>query len=209
MKYILFIILFILHLNSNGQKAGAIRKFFQVSRYEKLWALTHPFIAIKAWKISKEALAATEELKHDTLFDGDADGGQLDAFRHTYWMASLAQKIKPHKARKLGIAHEKGNYLDFKKGRIEEESIPDSIASEMDYRNNEIGIETGLRQMTLSRNELKNLIKTMVLSGKTWKIYKDKNRNSVDCNGNIIPKTEYLRKWNNCRCIVKSDIKKL
>ncbi|MBK6839510.1 MAG: hypothetical protein IPG90_15685 [Bacteroidetes bacterium] len=61
----------------------------------------------KTWKITEQARMETKSLLLDSRLDGDEDGGQLDAFRHAFWMASLSQKICWRKALKLGIAHEK------------------------------------------------------------------------------------------------------
>src|SRR5437870_936061 len=66
---------------------------------EKWWAITHPFVACKAHKLSLKAREASHEMEHDSVLDHDADGGQVDAFRHAYWMALLSQHISPRKAR--------------------------------------------------------------------------------------------------------------
>jgi len=44
------------------------------------------------------------------LLDGDASGGQVDAFRHAYWMARLHQEIGKRAAFSLGKSHEKENW---------------------------------------------------------------------------------------------------
>ncbi|MBI5217685.1 MAG: hypothetical protein HY958_01975 [Bacteroidia bacterium] len=205
---VFFFLILVPFIAFSQKNEGLIRGFFKASVPEKKWALAHPFIAAKAWKISKEALRVTDEIKKDTAFDGDADGGQVDAFRHTFWMALLAQKINPKKAYKLGAAHEKGNYIDFKKGRIEEGSIPDSIAGEMDFRNNDIGISIGKTNKTATEEQLILLVKKAILKGDVWIINKDKKRNSLDCKDNILRKEEFWSKWNNPRCLVKSDRRK-
>ena len=61
---------------------------------------------------------------------------------HTGWHC-YHRTLNPHKAYRLGKAHEKGNYLDYKKHRLEEGSIPDKISSDMDLCNNLKGIEIG------------------------------------------------------------------
>ena len=72
--------------------------------------LFHPFKATKALEISKEVNRISDSIKKTNLLDGDASGGQVDAFRHAYWMARLKQEIGESAARSLGKAHEKENY---------------------------------------------------------------------------------------------------
>src|SRR4051794_3063755 len=78
------------------------------SPYEFIWAAVHPVAAVKVKLISKrcqEHLSASGYVPPDQY----PNGGLSDAFRHTFYMAAFAQKIKPKKLRKLGLAHEKGN----------------------------------------------------------------------------------------------------
>ncbi|HBX50885.1 MAG TPA: hypothetical protein DEH02_07440 [Bacteroidales bacterium] len=187
------------------EKEGLIRGFCKVSFPEKMWAITHPFVAMKAWRISKQALSVTVQIKNDTLFDGDEDGGQVDAFRHTFWMAKLAQNIHPRKAWKLGLAHEKAGWIAFKKGKNSENSIHDAAAKEMDLRNNKFGIDLGKANKSYNDSRLILEVKKAISEGNVWKIVKNKNMQSLDCEGNIIPKEEYMNKWENKRCIVRSD----
>ena len=69
------------------------KMFCKLSGPEKAWVIFHPFIAKKTWKITEQARMETKSLLLDPRLDGDEDGGQLDAFRHAFWMASLSQKI--------------------------------------------------------------------------------------------------------------------
>ena len=91
------------------------KEFKKLSRPEKTWVVMHPFAALKAATISYNARKTADSLKTSAILDGDADGGQVDAFRHAYWMAMLCRDIGWRKAYRLGKAHEKGNYLDYKK----------------------------------------------------------------------------------------------
>ena len=70
------------------------REFKQISYQEKLWVARHPFIAGKAWKITQFTKAVSDTIKSDSILDGNDNGGQVDAFRHAFWMASLTQKNK-------------------------------------------------------------------------------------------------------------------
>ena len=49
-------------------------------------------------------------MKLSPLLDKDPSGGQVDAFRHAYWMARLNEEIGKNAAKSLGKAHEKENY---------------------------------------------------------------------------------------------------
>jgi len=94
---------------------GKVKKFCNLSGPEKRWVFAHLFIAGKSLKISEYANKVSEGQKDSPDLDGYANGGQVDAFRHCFWMASLCAQIKEKKALKLGVAHEEGNEKDFKK----------------------------------------------------------------------------------------------
>ena len=177
----------------------------KLSRPEKWWVVCHPFVAKKAYNISREARTVSKEMEQDTLLDHDADGGQVDAFRHSYWMARLSQEICWRKAKSLGKAHEKGNYIDFKKKIAGEEIFSDSIAGAMDLYNNKTGIDIGTKNKMLAKVQLQELVRTKILAGEMKIILKDESGNSLDCNGNAIDLKQYSGKWNVPRCLVKSD----
>ena len=190
-------------------KASAFKQFWNVSRYEKCWALKHIFVAGKAWKITKYVRQVSDSLAKSNILDGDADGGQVDAFRHAFWMALLSQNMSSKKALQLGIAHEKGNYLDYKKHRKEEGSLPDKISSDMDLYNNNIGIDIGIviknNTNTIKPDSLKQIIINNILNGKMMVIKKNKKGEFLDVDNNVI-KTEFLvGKWKNNKVLVPSN----
>lgn len=175
------------------------------SRPEIWWAVKHLFIAKKSVKLTRIALIATEEMKHSALLDGDPQGGQVDAFRHSYWMALLAQKIHPRKALMLGIAHEKGNYLDFKRGNLEDGILPDKISASMDLYNNEKGVALGYENRTVSQDSLKQLVIQAILEGKMKIVYKDVKGQYLQCNDSVINLQDYRGKWEIPKCRVRSN----
>jgi hypothetical protein len=179
--------------------------FKKLSCPEKRWVFLHPFVAKKAYRITIEARNVSKQMESDSLLDHDADGGQVDAFRHSFWMARLAQEMCWRKVKRLGKAHERGNYLDFKKHRTGEETFTDSIASAMDLFNNDIGIKTGRENKSLSSAEIKNLIIKKIIEGRMKIILKDDHGNSLDCERKIIDLKMYAGKWNIPRCLVFSD----
>jgi len=179
--------------------------FQKLSCPEKCWVLLHPFAAKKAFRITVEARATSKQMESDSLLDHDADGGQVDAFRHAYWMSRLTQEMCWRKVRRLGNAHERGNYLDFKKHRSGEETFTDSIASAMDLFNNNVGLETGRMNKSLTKEEMKNLIVKKILTGEMKVILKDKNGNSLDCDKRIVDMKMYSGIWNIPRCLIRSD----
>jgi len=174
------------------------------SRPEKCWALFHPFVAKKAYRITVEAYETAKQVAQDKMLDGDGNGGQADAFRHAYWMALLSQKIKPNKARKLGKAHEKGNYIFFKKGRLEEGTPPDSMACVMDLYNNEVGIGIGQQNKKISKEELKQIVLRYIFQRNMRILKKDPQGNFLDCSGKIIDPAAYNGKWNIPKCLTES-----
>ncbi|MBK7668826.1 MAG: hypothetical protein IPJ32_16710 [Sphingobacteriaceae bacterium] len=131
------------------------QNFGSRSRYEKCWAITHPFAALKVRKIYKTCAPFYEEVKKTKALDTFENGGKLDAFRHTFFMAAFSQKIKTKKIRKLGIAHEKGNYTHFLKNIKEDGELADSLSSVMDIKNNELGFKIGNTNKKKDLSDLK------------------------------------------------------
>ncbi|MBW6483636.1 MAG: hypothetical protein K0B10_11325 [Vicingaceae bacterium] len=174
----------------------------KVSCAEKWWAIKHLFVVKKAKKITTESRKMVEDVKKENLLKGNGYNLQIDAFRHTYWMARLTQEIGERRAKSLGKAHEKGNYQLYKKRKNEAVILPDKVSSEMDLFNNEVGIYLGKKA---SNFELKELIIEAVLNGKCKIILMDENQHFLDCEGLIIPKEELIGKWENRKCLVNSD----
>jgi hypothetical protein len=176
-----------------------------LSRPEKCWVYFHPFIAKKTFRLTQKARAASKEMKADARLDADENGGKVDAFRHAYWMALLSQNICWRKARWLGKAHEKGNYLDFKKHKTEEGVLPDSASGAMDLYNNKIGIAIGRSGKKIPEDELKAIVRDSVLTGKMKIVLKNKNGDPLDCSGNKIDPEKYRHTWNIPKCLVSSN----
>jgi len=192
-------------ININGQ--SKLEAFKKLTPPEKRWVLFHPFVASRAYKISEETKQLCDSLLTDTLLDGDANGGQIDAFRHAYWMARLTQEIGWRRAKSLGKAHEKGNYWQYKKNSKEDGAVPDKKSSEMDFLNNDIGVEIGLENKKISPDSLVKIIVSYILDGELWILYKDEAGNYLDCDGQIIPDS-LLNKWNVPKCLVPSNKKR-
>jgi len=178
------------------QDAGAKTK---VSSQEFWWAMGHPFIAAKAMRLSKYAIYVTDSLEKTGVLK-DRSGGQLDAFKHAYWMALLSQQMKVKKARKLGLAHEKFNYKQYKKGK----GGGDKAASDMDLWNNEVGLRIGSSHKDISKTELANLIVEAVKKGEMRIIKKNKEGKSLDSEGQLIDNSS-LKTWLNKRYLVPSN----
>ncbi len=118
MKKMLFILCLLLGINTFSQSNW--QKFKKLSRPIKTWVIFHPFKTKRALAISNETNQVTDSISKTLLLDGDRIGGQVDAFRHAYWMARLRQEIGKQSARSLGKAHEKDNYLTYKKVKLED-----------------------------------------------------------------------------------------
>jgi len=181
--------------------------FFKLSTPVKLWILTHPFSACKAKKIAEIARIRAVELKNDSRLDGLENGGQIDAFRHAYWMALMAQKYTCGKAFRLGRAYEKGNVRDFKKGNREEGELPDSVSVAMDSYNNCIGVFIGFENPEASEGELADVVIKKILEGEMMIVKRNRNGFFLSCDGQIIGNNEWRGKWNNQRCLVNSNFK--
>lgn len=201
---VFLILLFPVRLLSQSE-TSICRQFKEISRPEKCWVVKHIFVAKKAWRITQFVRLQTDSIQKSYLLDGDANGGQVDAFRHAYWMAMLSQKISWRKAYRLGKAHEKGNYLDFKKHRLEEGTLPDKVSSAMDLWNNDIGIQIGKSNKNISADSLKILVINYIREGKMKMIKKNKQGEFLDINNNIIPTDSIKGKWENKKMLINTN----
>lgn len=205
-NYILLIIGFLIFFSNNiTAQDSNIKSFFKLPRPEKCWVLAHPFKAKKAFFISKGAKHLADSIKNTNLLDGDANGGQVDAFRHSFWMAVLSKEIGITAARKLGEQHEKGNYIYYKKNKNEDGTIPDKISSTMDLKNNEKGINIFKENKEKSKKEIELIIIKKIKTGELFIIKKNEKGNFIDCAGIIISKKELNGKWENNKCLVFSN----
>lgn len=170
--------------------------------------LAHPFKANKALQVTNEAKEVVASIKKNALFDNAESGSRLDAFRHAFWMARMTQEIGPHRAFRLGKAHEKGNYRQFKKGRKEDGWLPDEPSGKMDYLNNDAGIETGKRNPEATPEQLSEIILQMIAEGKLYIISRDSSGNFLDCSGKVIDMEMYRGKWLNPKCVIPTASRK-
>jgi hypothetical protein len=179
--------------------------FKKLSCAEKTWVIFHPFKAKKAFKISKEAQRVSDSIAKTPLLDGDKSSGQVDAFRHAYWMARLHQEIGKNAALKLGKAHEKSNYQQYKKGQLEYGEVPDKISSKMDLFNNAVGVTYTEKGISYPKNGLIYRIVNGILAGNYKVIKKNKKRNYVTCDDQIISQKDLKGKWENEKCLINSN----
>ncbi len=182
-------------------------KFKQLSTPKKVWVFFHPFKAKKALLISKEANRVADSIQKSPLLDGDASGGQVDAFRHAFWMARLRQKIGKNAARSLGKAHEKENYQTFQKRKLEDGVVPDKKSSSMDLFNNDVGLTFTKKGSVTSKQGLIYQIINAIHQGRLKVIKKDKRGKFLTCKGVIISDESLRGKWINNKCLVFSNKK--
>lgn len=205
MKRVLFFC-FIISTNI-GYSQSNWQRFKKLSCAEKSWAILHVFKAKKALRIAKEAQHVADSIAKTPLLDGDKSGGQVDAFRHAYWMARLHQEIGKNAARSLGIAHEKTNYQQYKNRVLEDGIAPDKISSDMDLFNNSVGLTFTQKGVQHPKNGLIYKIVNAILAGKLKVIKKDSNKNYITCTGKPISFKELKGKWTNNKCLVNSNYK--
>jgi hypothetical protein len=198
-KKILSIIFILIVLNITAQN-----KFSQISRPEKIWVLMHPFSSKKAFNITKNVLIIVDSIKAIGIIGCDINGGKLDAFKHAYWMANLSKSIGNKKAKSLGIAHEKGNKLQFKKQKTEDRILPDSISCEMDLFNNIQGIEIGTNSPNMNLKEMQLATLNNLKNGKLRVLKKDNNGNYLTSQNTLINLNDWFGKWNIPKCLEPS-----
>lgn len=193
-NFIILTIIFVLGVSIINAKP-------RTSRYEFWWAVGHPIAAFKVKKIYKKVSKLYDENLLKVKLDPYSSGGKLDAFRHVFYFAAFAQKIKPKKVLKLGKAHEKTNYLDFKRGKQEDGLTADSLSCVMDLLNNEVGVKIGRENTNISLEELKQKVIELVNKGDVYHILRDKEGRFIDCNNNVIDMSIYKGKWHVPKCI--------
>mgnify|MGYP005990134025 CR=1 FL=1 len=203
MKKVLFFLFLLFSLL--GQSQSSWQKFKQLSCAEKTWTVLHIFKAKKAYLIAKEAQHVSDSIAKTSLLDGDKSGGQVDAFRHAYWMARLHQEIGKRAARSLGKAHERANYQQYKMSLLEDGEAPDKISSKMDLFNNDIGINFTQKGVSHPKDGLIYKIVNAILAGKLKIIKKDQHQNYLTCENIPITKEELKGKWKNNKCLMNSN----
>lgn len=171
------------------------------SIYEKIWAIKHPFAAMKVKRISASIHQHATQPQLD-LFN---NGGKQDSYRHVYYMAAFAQKIGSKKLRRLGLAHEKTNYRQFLKSKTEEGEVPDSLGTVMDLYNNDLGLKLGAANTTFSLEELSTLVVTEIKKGEALIMKRDRNGAYLDCSGARLDLKNFSGKWSIPKCLVRSD----
>lgn len=181
------------------------QQFQSRSLYEKKWAITHPFAAIKVKRIYKKALPLYKTIQQSSAIDKYNNGGKLDAFRHVFFMAAFAQKIKPKKILKLGIAHEKGNYINFKKAISEDGELADSLSTVMDLQNNYTGIGIGVKNKKKQLNELAGICIAAIKAGNAVYFKRSNNGEYLTCNDEMIDLSAYKNKWYIPKCLINTN----
>lgn len=198
-------ILCFLFVSKNAFSQSDLKRFFEQSSPIKTWIIFHPFKAKKSYAISLETNRVADSIAKTNALDKDIAGGQVDAFRHAYWMMRLKQEIGERAARSLGKAHEKDNYITFKKNKKEDGVVPDKISSEMDLFNNDVGLKLISKKSKLSKKVIINRIILAIREGKFKIIKKDSQGGFLNCSGDKLSKKQLIGKWENNKCLVKSN----
>ena len=181
------------------------QKISNRSRYEKCWAFAHPFAALKVKKIYKKCKPIYEEVTKMNRLDHFQNGGKLDAFRHSFFMAAFAQKINTKKVRKLGIAHEKGNYANFLKNIKEDDELADSLSTVMDLQNNETGLKIGCANKKKGLEELSTIVIEEINKGQAIYFKRNSSGQYLNCEGEIIQLENYQNKWSIPKCLIPTN----
>ncbi|MEO8761933.1 MAG: hypothetical protein ABI388_10710 [Bacteroidia bacterium] len=198
------IFLFFIFLFCKEIMYAQTKTFHHLSKYEKRWAICHPFAAIKIKKHQTEMYAVVKEVKQQNSLDAFENGGKLDAFRHTFAMAYFSKFVKANKLRKLGKAHEKANYWMFLHNLNEDGELADSLSTVMDLANNNIALSLRKEVKNLSTEEIKQKIITLIKNGGAFIMKRNSQGQYVDCNNVLIP-VQKLKIWNTPKCLVKSN----
>lgn len=173
----------------------------KLSGPEKCWTFIHPFIAASVFKWSVESDREAHRFVELNFPFCDFSGGDADAYRHAYVMARLAARWPEKKIRSLGMAHEKGNYRFYKKHRMEDGVLPDSLGSVMDLHNNHVGIEIGSNRRHEKKEILEEKILEALKNGRLLKFSKS-GQIFLDCIGLPVIGRDTLQEWSRPGCLV-------
>ena len=182
-----------------------IAQAVHISWHEKRWALFHPIAAIKVKRIAKQCAQITACVETHHNLDHFKSGGKLDAYRHVFYMAAFAKKVNPKKIKKLGVAHEKTNFKQFKRSTFEDGEVPDSVSCEMDLKNNAFGIALGRISKSSNLQELSDLVLLEIEKGKAWIMKRNTAGNYLSCDEQTIDLTQYKGVWAIPKCLVPSN----
>ncbi|HXD91691.1 MAG TPA: hypothetical protein VNX01_00685 [Bacteroidia bacterium] len=200
--FLFYILVLLLTISVSAQT----KSFHNLSKYEKRWAIWHPFAAMKLKNHQGEMYAIYKEVKQQRLLDTFENGGKLDAFRHTFAMAYFSKFAKAKKLRKLGKAHEKVNYQQFLHHLSDEDGeLSDSLSSVMDLKNNDIALSLTKEVKKLSAEDIKQKIIGLIKAGGVFIMKRNAQGLYVDCNNQIIPPEKIKGIWNVPKCLIKSD----
>lgn len=178
----------------------------RISKYEVLWAFKYPISACKIKKQWPMVMRHYELVKQSKVLDTLENGGKMDAFRHVYVMAYLINYVKEEKLRKLGIAHEKGNYHQFIKHQLEFSERPDSLACIMDLRNNEVGFDLKKALTCFKPDSLANIVIKQIHLGKAWYLKRNEQKNYVSCENETINLSLYTNNWFIPKCLIPTNL---
>lgn len=181
-----------------------VPKFNELSAPKKWWVIFHPFKAKKTVRISNQVIKVADSIAKTKTLDGDRSGGQVDAFRHAFWMASLRIEIGKYAARSLGKAHEKENFQYFKENKLEDGIIPDKASMDMDLYNNDVGLSLVKKKEDISKTVLIIRVINAIREGKMKIIKKNNEKEFLTCEGEKIEKETLKRKWINAKCLIPS-----
>ncbi len=185
--------------------AQFMESYHKLSKPEQKWALHHPWAAFRTHKLADSTRAEATRRLSDPELDGDLNGGMVDAFKHTLWMALTAQKIGARKAILLGEAHEEGNRLEYVADPTRKSTQQDSIASRMDMLNNVVGARIGEQNPKADFSKLVAIVRRNVIEGKCWKIKKKDKNTYLDADGKVINIHDYDNSWAVPKVLVESD----
>ncbi|MBQ1697314.1 MAG: hypothetical protein II075_05485 [Bacteroidales bacterium] len=202
--FVAITIAFVTFTNSEAY-AQFLESYKKLSIPEQQWVKRHPLAAFRTHKIADTVKTKCQVIIKDSAFDGDLNGGMVDAFKHTLWMALTAQKIGYDKALLLGQAHEDGNYLEYVADPTRKKTPQDSIASRMDMLNNQVGAKIGEDNPKATFDQLVAIVRQSVIDGKCWKIRKKDKNTYLDADGKVIAIHNYDNRWAIPKVLIKSN----
>ncbi|MBL0096999.1 MAG: hypothetical protein IPP46_11340 [Bacteroidetes bacterium] len=110
-------------------------------------------------------------------------------------------------SRKLGKAHEKGNYKAFRRGKTEDGFLQDETAVEMDLYNNEEGLRIARENKDEAFSDLQQKTIAAIHEGKMKVMKRDAQGRLTDCDGNFLLLEERKKSdWKLPYCLLPSHV---
>lgn len=169
---------------------------------DKMWAVGNINSINKALEVSQQTLATMDSLRSSGTFENISEGSRFDAFRHVFWMYSLASEIGVSKARRIGVIYENYNRYTYE---LYKGDGHDKAGRQMDEYNNEVGLHLFSKVGKRERSFVLDCVTDLISKGQVKIVAKDSLKRSLNRAGEVIPDSLWRKSWENERYLIDSN----